>query len=826
MLYALIVRGTFCHKSLNLATTSASLSSFGGISIKERSGVSYKQETDVELMAFLSISDARSVRDMVPKVSEITEDQAVELINVYLSLVPDVVGAKKTCQLGGGYNRLVFHSYFDQRRRTLPVHFIFNVNEPFPSSLLTSSMAVVANFLNDKVLLPFSKAVVAGNANTVGWVELEVLQCSKRLIARQKMDAVKSRPKLLHKLPPVAYTKENFMFLLKDPFLGYQGDKQFPARRDRLFGSLGNLIHIALGDDADVSVRLSTLDLARVDHEVQVEITESEVNFNEACRRAHAATHQTMSDDSRPPRLFGPCESAACVMKEADRQGAGLPSERASCCRKLIHAACGVNPSGDAIICKECSLLPNPTHVISDDDEYSHSDKEPPPDSRDKEPSPDSRAVAAGAGVGDASSTATPSAPISVTVCGRRYPLALPRGYIPPIPVEQQILDPHLLVETGGRLLPRAMHCIIRALIKYHDVGSHVWFYNVVSPDEFLPMVQSAGTAIRSHDFNFVPLYVKRRFWVLMILVKDIPDCLYFEPRVGVPWISRQSEFHTELLEALGATRDQIHHIVSTTPFATTRDCAPLGDSKVLFMCEVFFRMIKPIIAIDRRDVPQLFMEKHTNRISGNVTFSLQAPPVLQAQHDAVVEKLREPVASEVVFHNAALVVHEFDDTSKWPPVDVEDASTPALSQAGDVSGAAAPDSDARDVSGDAPPDSAADAEKERLRRQRRVADGPGESSGRLSHDDAACRLDRIVVYHTAQVGQTSLAALAQLLHSHGITADAQALRQSLARLQLAYVLRKQDAEYRFAIPLLQDQFEPSEVELLLHQELAVLARG
>ena len=97
---------------------------------------------------------------------------------------------------------------------------------------------------------------------------------------------------------------------------------------------------------------------------------------------------------------------------------------------------------------------------------------------------------------------------------------------------------------------------------------------------------------------------------------------------------------------------------------------------------------------------------------------------------------------------------------------------------------------------------------------------------GRLSHDDAACRLDRIVVYHTAQAGQTSLVALAQLLHSHGITADAQALRQSLARLQLAYVLRKQDAEYRFAIPLLQDQFEPAEVELLLHQELAVLARS
>ena len=97
---------------------------------------------------------------------------------------------------------------------------------------------------------------------------------------------------------------------------------------------------------------------------------------------------------------------------------------------------------------------------------------------------------------------------------------------------------------------------------------------------------------------------------------------------------------------------------------------------------------------------------------------------------------------------------------------------------------------------------------------------------GRLSHDEAACRLDRIVVYHTAQAGQSSLVTLAQLLQSHGIAGDAQALRQSLARLQLAYVLRKHEGgEYRFAIPLLQDQFEPAEVELLLHQELAVLAR-
>lgn len=96
---------------------------------------------------------------------------------------------------------------------------------------------------------------------------------------------------------------------------------------------------------------------------------------------------------------------------------------------------------------------------------------------------------------------------------------------------------------------------------------------------------------------------------------------------------------------------------------------------------------------------------------------------------------------------------------------------------------------------------------------------------GRLSHDEEACRLDRIVVYHTALTGQTSLVALTDLLRQHGIDGDAQALRQSMARLQLAYVLRKQDADYRFAVPLLQAQFESAEVTLLLQQELRALGR-
>ncbi|MFZ6765707.1 AAA family ATPase [Undibacterium sp. Di26W] len=93
---------------------------------------------------------------------------------------------------------------------------------------------------------------------------------------------------------------------------------------------------------------------------------------------------------------------------------------------------------------------------------------------------------------------------------------------------------------------------------------------------------------------------------------------------------------------------------------------------------------------------------------------------------------------------------------------------------------------------------------------------------GRLSHDEDACRLDRIVVYHTALHGKTSLSELAALLESAGgHQTQPEPLRHALARLQLAYVLKREGAEFVFAIPLLIKQFEQSEVALLLKQELS-----
>lgn len=94
---------------------------------------------------------------------------------------------------------------------------------------------------------------------------------------------------------------------------------------------------------------------------------------------------------------------------------------------------------------------------------------------------------------------------------------------------------------------------------------------------------------------------------------------------------------------------------------------------------------------------------------------------------------------------------------------------------------------------------------------------------GRLSQDEAACRLDRILVYHTAQHGGTSLAQLVELF---GDRIDAVELKQSLARLQLAFVLKRNADGYEFAVPLFARQFEREELPLLLKFELKHLAGG
>lgn len=94
---------------------------------------------------------------------------------------------------------------------------------------------------------------------------------------------------------------------------------------------------------------------------------------------------------------------------------------------------------------------------------------------------------------------------------------------------------------------------------------------------------------------------------------------------------------------------------------------------------------------------------------------------------------------------------------------------------------------------------------------------------GRLSHDERASRLDRIVVYRVAAQAGTSLADMVELLRPWA-NIEVEMLRRSFARLQLAYVLDKQGERFAFAVPLFARQFEAAEIPVLLAEELRQLA--
>lgn len=100
----------------------------------------------------------------------------------------------------------------------------------------------------------------------------------------------------------------------------------------------------------------------------------------------------------------------------------------------------------------------------------------------------------------------------------------------------------------------------------------------------------------------------------------------------------------------------------------------------------------------------------------------------------------------------------------------------------------------------------------------------------RLSPDPLASRIDRIVVYriaqaHFARADAITLPTLLRDFDHAGIDIEAETLRRSLSRLQLAYVLRRDDDGERllFAVPLFATQFQPGEVDALLERELRSL---
>jgi hypothetical protein len=71
-----------------------------------------------------------------------------------------------------------------------------------------------------------------------------------------------------------------------------------------------------------------------------------------------------------------------------------------------------------------------------------------------------------------------------------------------------------------------------------------------------------------------------------------------------------------------------------------------------------------------------------------------------------------------------------------------------------------------------------------------------------MTDDAEACQWDRLVVYSTIDQEPFDFAALAARLRQHGLTLDGRAIERSLARLELGFVLGRNDqGRYVYRVP-------------------------
>jgi hypothetical protein len=87
--------------------------------------------------------------------------------------------------------------------------------------------------------------------------------------------------------------------------------------------------------------------------------------------------------------------------------------------------------------------------------------------------------------------------------------------------------------------------------------------------------------------------------------------------------------------------------------------------------------------------------------------------------------------------------------------------------------------------------------------------------------DEQACRLDRIVVYATVEKDQFNLAELVSLLNQQGLKPDSNQIDHSLARLQLGFILGRDNAgNYFYRVPLFREMIIKDNPEVRLKVEV------
>jgi WD40 repeat protein len=90
----------------------------------------------------------------------------------------------------------------------------------------------------------------------------------------------------------------------------------------------------------------------------------------------------------------------------------------------------------------------------------------------------------------------------------------------------------------------------------------------------------------------------------------------------------------------------------------------------------------------------------------------------------------------------------------------------------------------------------------------------------RLSTDQQAASFDRILIYLTVKKQTFQLSDLVEQLDEYELAYRTEQLTQSLARLELAFIIQREDDDYRYCIPLFQEWLGKQQTDVLLKREL------
>ncbi|MDM8568181.1 hypothetical protein QUF50_01430 [Thiotrichales bacterium HSG1] len=91
----------------------------------------------------------------------------------------------------------------------------------------------------------------------------------------------------------------------------------------------------------------------------------------------------------------------------------------------------------------------------------------------------------------------------------------------------------------------------------------------------------------------------------------------------------------------------------------------------------------------------------------------------------------------------------------------------------------------------------------------------------KLTDDDEASRLDRIIIYVTVKKGKFNKKSLIKFFNKHNYTCCVPELEKSLKRLELAYIIQRDNKGiYTYCVPLFRKQLLEEDLITLLKQEM------